>query len=387
MILNRRVVITGLGVVSPLGIGLDVFWNNALKGKSVIAPSEKLKNSFFEDYPVGGINDFDPLNYLSTRQIKKLDRFTQYALVATQEALDNSRLDLKNMNKERIGIYVGNQFGGWEFTERELRSLHCLGASLMNPYLATAWFPAAPQGEISIAHGFKGHSKTIDSGLTSGLVSIAQAAYAIQIGRLDYAVAGGAEAMLTPFMMTANELLKKEQSNCMISAEGAGFVILESLESAINRKATIYGEIKGKNYFHQIIDDTIFEALKEANIIPSEIQCVIANNVEAYFDEGDEMCALANILNTSSENQIYITTPKSMFGHMQGAAGAIDVIIAALSLKEQKILPTNNQDDFIHNFGFHLAVNQPVNTSIQNILIHNRDSKSGSAAMVIGCLS
>lgn len=384
--LNKRIVITGLGMLSPLGSNVEKFWNNASRGENAIAPSHKLKGSDFELYEVGEIQDFNLVDYFSPRKIKKLDKFTLYALIAVQEALQDSQLDLANINKENIGVYVGNRFGGWEFTERELRNLHCMGVQSINPHLATAWFPAAPQGEISIFHGFKGHSKTIDCDQASSLASIGYAAQAIQMGRLDYAIAGGTEAMLTPFMMTArqNELVKKDyqpfgkNGTGYVPAEGAGFVLLESLASAIARDAYVYGEIKG---FSQTgcPEETLLSALSEAQLDASQIDLILANGIGIQEKDFQEMQLFSRIF---SPYKTKITVPKSMFGHAQGASGAMEVIMASLSLKNQCILPTLNNSGFDNLLEFSVVTDKAVPSPINNILIHS-EFPEGNCAMIM----
>lgn len=408
--MNNKVVITGIGIISPLGIGIDAFWKNALKSQSVISKISRFDSSHYKYQYAGQILDFNPEFYLKKRLAKKLDPFTQYALIASQLALDDSGLDLNALDKTRIGVYVSNMFGGWDFTDRELRNLYKEGAGSINPFLATAWFPAAPQGEISIFHGLKGQSKTIDNGKVGGLTSIGYAARAIQTGRVDKVIAGGTEAMINPFMMTAcaSSSDSDESSQLSVSGnyqpfglssdgwvpgEGAAFVVLESFESAHKRNAIIYGEIKGLGHVNEAAPSHVFSlhseglcrsmegALQNAEIDSSEIDLILADAAGTSINDYEESTAIKKLF---KRNIPLVTAPKSMYGHMCGAAGALDIAIAALSIKHQCAIPTMNVTEIDKKHDLNVITTAPHSMVLNTILINARAHGGVNASLVIG---
>jgi|SRR5579883_3112266 len=396
---NRRIVITGMGLVSPLGMNVEAFWENAMRGQSAIQTLSRFDSRDFKYQFAAQMTEFNVDNYLPRRLSKKLDRFTQYALIASEQAIKDSHLNLDTVDKNRIGIYVGNMFGGWEFTDRELRNLYVEGAELINPYLATAWFPAAPQGEISILHGIKGHSKTIDSGRSSGLTSIGYAAEAIRAGRLDYAIAGGTEAMVTPFMMAAcsvASLMSEDhylspdgnyqpfgsKRNGWVPGEGSAFVMLETLESALARNAVIYAELQGFGHTTEAcnpnqlmqdgsgLDRAISLAMNQSRIHFSDIDLVLADGAGTHQADLQEAKTIHHYF--SGHSNCYVTAPKSLYGDTFGANGAFDIIISALSIKNQHILPTMIVDGIDESCPIKLVSNQAIESEINHVLINNR---------------
>ncbi len=358
----RRVVITGLGCCTPLGIEPREIWQNVCARQSACQRLPYRISRTTTPCFAGRIQK-NLVTHFPPRSAKRLDRFTQLALLTAQHALAHAGFTTQPYPASRVGIYVGNCWGGWQFAENELRRLYTEGS--VSPYLATAWFPAAAQGEISIAHQCKGHSKTIDAGEASGLISIGYAARAIQAGRLDAVLAGGVDAPLNAFTWQA---LQKQASNTekiwstdgsyqpfarsasgRIVGEGAAFVVLETLDNALRRGATPYAEIAGFSHATAALPPTLYatesttlhrvmqHALDQAQLTATHIDGIFADGACTLAADQHEINAITALLGTHS---VPLSVPKAWGGHLFAASGALDIGLAALALTQQCILPT-----------------------------------------------
>lgn len=237
--MTRPVAITGLGAISPMGHSVE----------AICAPNPKKETETGKMVPLSAltrlqlIENFDSAPYLGERLKRKLDLFSVYGLCAAQMALKDSRLTEGAIPKERIGVFVGNCLGGWGFTEPELRQLHSRGVGAMGPYVATAWFPAAVQGQISLAHGLTGHSKTFSASDVAGLQALGYAVRAIQSGRADAIVCGAVESLGSPYMQAILGNCDPGEGDAF--AEGAAFMVVEDYQLALARNARIYGLVSG----------------------------------------------------------------------------------------------------------------------------------------------
>ena len=196
------IVITGMGIVAPPGIGKANFWRHIREGKSYISPITRFDSSLYPSHVAGQVKELDPYSTsFSPRLLKKIDLFSHLALVASELALKDGQIDLSQFNLKRTGIFMGNAIGGWLFAETELRDLYLEGREGVSPFMASAWFPAAPQGQISIFYGIKGYSKTLISDRAGSLMAIAYGARILQEKKLDLVLAGGMEAPVTPYAL------------------------------------------------------------------------------------------------------------------------------------------------------------------------------------------
>lgn len=342
--MSRQAVITGIGLSLPGIQSPQALWQY-LTGPAQPLPAvaDGLTGRFMEAGEIEG--------QLPRRLARKLDVFTSYALIASERALADAGLEPERMVPERVGVFVGNAFGGWQFTDRELRNLHCKGARAVSPFQATAWFPAAPQGQITIRHGFKGHSKTLMSDRTSSLLSLGHAARAIEQGRLDCVVAGGTESLNTPFLLAALRKMSEAPvsgadgvpfsavAQAFALGEGAAFLILEDADHARARGARVYGRVDG---FAMRSHPTAADAY--STDIQSRIQAmqpliesrrpdvVLPDGCGQMEVDAAERQALNEVLPGTAT-----VLSKARLGHSFGAEGALDAAVAALMLSHQAL--------------------------------------------------
>ena len=371
--MNSRVVITGIGIVSPAGIGKDEHWKNISSGGSFVSEITKFDAGRYPSRIAGQINgDLEKLNTFPKRLLKKIDRFSHLALLASEFAIADAKLNLDAEDKERIGVFIGNAIGGWEFAEVELRDLYVSGLKEVSPYQATAWFPAAPQGQVSIYYGLLGYSQTIIADSASGLVSIGSAYRAIQDGEADIILAGGSEAPISPYGLlccnTSGVLTVKNMEpqkayrpfdknrDGFAIGEGAGIIILENLEHAKKRGAKIYAEIAGFSMTNDGIHPTKQDiegrqlsramqmAIKEAGNSIDGIDYICANGSATKDGDIAETKAIKTVFGGNAY-KMQISAPKSAIGNLLGAAGAADAATTLLAMENSFVPPTVNLED------------------------------------------
>jgi 3-oxoacyl-[acyl-carrier-protein] synthase II len=365
------VVVTGVGLVTPAGVGRKAFDDYLENGHSCL---QVLKELLAQGCPVsvgGVIPDFCVTDYVPNRLAKRCDRFTHLALGAADLALKDARLDLAREDRERIGILLGNNLGGWAFGQQGLYDLYRTGAASISPYQATAWFPGAPQGQISICHGLKGYSKTVIADRASGLVAIAAAVRTIRLGHCDVVLAGGTEAPIAPYSMicylsggqvslatdpaTAFLPFDTRRSGIVLS-EGSALLVLEERSHAMRRGATLLGEIVSYGVTGGAAADPMLvespepltramqSALSQAEWQAETVDYVCADGSGIGPDDRAEMAAISRGLGSASES-VAVSSAKGGIGHMLGAAGAADVYAALCAIGTGRISPTVGQDN------------------------------------------
>lgn len=391
----ERVAVVGLGVVSSAGLNKNTFWANVKNGRSFIDPIERFDASLYPSRIAGQIHQLDAYTHLSGRLVKKIDVFSHMALVASEEAIKDARVDLEQIDKKRVGVFMGNAIGGWLFAETELRDLYLEGREGISPYMASAWFPAAPQGQITIYYGFKGYSKTVVMDKASSTMALWYAAQTIKDKKIDYAVAGGMEAPVTPYALlscntngslTKNNLFAKK-AYCPYAlyrdgfaiGEGAGIVILERKSQAEKANKNIYGYIDGIGFscdgFHRAVyrmdttfmEKAITDALDDAGWKKSDVDYICLDGEATPIGDVLETQAIKNVFGKKAY-QIPMSAPKAMFGNLLGAQGALDLACVLLSMKHSLLLPTINyaeQDpvcdlDYIPNKAREGAINKAL---------------------------
>lgn len=408
---ERRVVITGLGIVSPSGNDLDSFWQSISSGESKSDYITKFDTSEYHIKIGSEVKNFNIADYnfpfMLTRQ---LDVFTHYALASTKMAIEDSNLNLENENKNKIGVFVGNCLGGVQFGERELFNLHQKGWRDVSPYQAISWFYAAPQGQISIYYKLKGFSKTIVADKISSDVAIGNVFQSIRLNRINSAFVCGTEAGISPygflgFLKTGILSQRNDRPTSayrpydldrdgVVLGEGAATLLLEELSCAQKRNAKIYGEIIG---FHTNCDgvhhkdydsngngyrDVIEACLKKSGIKPSDVDYINLDGSALKDQDIIETKVLKEVFGKSLVN-IALSCPKSMFGHTFGAAGAIDCVINCLAIKNKKVPPTINYEYKDKECDLDYTPNRAVNKDIKTVLQIGRGRGGVNSALVI----
>lgn len=409
--MNREVVITGVGVVAPGGIGQQAFWESTVASRVATGPITKFDTDGFEGAHAGEVSGFEASDYMPARLARKLDPYTQYAIAACRLALDDGQLDPAAVDRQSFGVYVGNCFGGWEFTDRELRNLHTHGVREVSAFQATAWFPAAPQGQISILLGLRGQSKTIVCDRASGAVSVALGARTIQAGQCDVVLAGGCEALVNPFSylacLTEGTVDRgdgpgriaayrpfDERRAGLIPGEGGCFLLLEEEEHARNRGARIYGRLLGAGMTNDAchpqslpeqeegLSRAMSIALGKSDVGPESISFVMADAMGNRAGDRQEAEAIHKVFGKVRPD-VPVAAPKVMTGHLYGAAGALDLAWGALSLRHGLIPPTPGLErrDPLCDVNVSAGVRQ---CEVSSVMINARGSGGINASVLIG---
>ncbi|MGG0726658.1 beta-ketoacyl-ACP synthase II [Bacillus paramycoides] len=365
----ERVVITGMGVVSPIGNNIQTLWNNLINGKSGISTIDTFDVTNYKTKIAGIAKDFDADEVLGKNEARRLDRFSQFALAAAEQAWVDSKLDLDRIDVERLGVYVGSGIGGIETLIENIDVLRQKGPRRVSPTLVPAMISNAAAAQISIKWNAMGPSLSPVSACAIGNTAIGEAFRLIRSGEVDVVFAGGTEAAITDLSIAsfgnATALSRRnddptkasrpfdENRDGFVMSEGAGILILESLSHALHREAKIYAEVIGygaSSDAHHIVAThpegkgaylAMKSALKNANISPEEIDVISAHATSTKVGDISETMAIKQLFGKQAY-QIPVTANKSMLGHMLGAAGGVEAIALAMSLKEGIIPPTIN---------------------------------------------
>ena len=368
---NRRVVITGMGVLSPNGIGIESFWNSLVHGISGVRKITHFDASSYPSQIAGEIKDFDPLNYMGPKSARRMDRFAQFAVACTRMALDDAKLEVSEKNSDRIGIALGSALGGIPSAEEQHSIFLEKGLKRVDHLLAIKIFPGGATSQVSIEFGICGHSNTIGGACSAGTDNVGYAFYVIKNNLANIMIAGGAEAPIVPLTYGAFCLIgalserngdptrasrpfDKERDG-FVMGEGAGVLILESLENALERGATIYAEVLGygttNDAYHMVqpspdgeqAKKSIQLALRNAKIDPKEVDYINPHGTSTPLNDKIETKIIKEIFGEYAY-RIPISANKSMVGHALGAAGAIELVASVLTLKNQFIPPTINYE-------------------------------------------
>ncbi len=367
----EKIAITGIGVVTPSGIGKRQFWANIKSGRSFIKEITRFDASLYPAHIAGQIDDLEKYSHISERLLKKIDAFSHMALVAAEMALQDAGIEIKNEDPNLVGIFLGNAIGGWLYAETELRDLYLEGREGVSPYMASAWFPAAPQGQVSIYYGIKGFSKTVVSDRASSLMALGYARKVLAKNKLNLILGGGMEAPVTPYALlccnTYGTLSKNNQDpqgayrpfdkhrSGFVIGEGAGIVVMESVARAKTRGANILGFISGYGTSCDGVDRiscapdgvelarAINLALWDAQITAQEIDYISLDGLAVELWDNSEINALKLVFKDNLKN-IPVSCPKSMFGNLLGASGVVDMITALLAMEHNLVPPILNLD-------------------------------------------
>ncbi len=363
---GRRVVITGTGVVSPVGLNTKTFWNALVQGQSGIAPLENIDLNGQEVSVGAQVKGFDPLRYMDRKEARRMDHFTQFALAAADEAMKMSGLDIQAMDPYRVGTIVGSGVGGLETLETEYAKLYSGGAARISPLFIPMMISNMAAGKISMIYGAKGANFSVVTACATATHAIGEAFRSIKYGHLDACIAGGAEAPITRIALAGfNNMtaLTKEKDPSQASVpfdarrsgfvigEGGAVVILESLETAQARGANIIAELVGygatADAYHITSPDPEGEgaamsmklAMQEAGIEPAMVDYINAHGTSTPLNDKYETIAIKKAMGDAART-VAISSTKSMTGHLLGAAGAVEAIASALATRDDIIPPT-----------------------------------------------
>ncbi len=369
---ERRIVVTGMGLITPLGIGVEKTWNNLIQGKSGIRKITHFDPSSFQTQIAGEVDGFNPENYIEVKEIKKMDRFIHFAVAAATMAVEDSRLKINEHNAERVGVIVGAGIGGLPAIERQHFVLINKGPKRMTPFFVPMSIINLAAGQISIISGAKGPNSAPVTACASGSHAIGDAFEVIKRGDADVMIAGGTESVISPMgiggfnsmkaLSTRNDEPEKasrpfdRDRDGFVMGEGAGILILEELTHAIKRDANIYAEVIGYGMtgdaYHITSPSINGEgaarcmalALKDAGIRPSSVDYINAHGTSTKHGDELETIAIKTVFKEHAY-KVAISSTKSMTGHLLGAAGGVEAIVCVLSITNNIIPPTINLDN------------------------------------------
>jgi len=368
---KKRVVVTGLGMITPLGIGVEDSWNSLIAGRPGIRRITHFDSSNFPTQIAGEVEGFNPEDYIEPKDIKKMDRFTHFAIAAAKMAINDSGLKITDSNAEKVGVVVGSGIGGLHAIEHYHSVFLEKGPRRISPFFIPMLVINLASGQISIKIGAKGPNSAVATACAAGSHSIGDAYKIIQRGDADAMIAGGTEAVITPLgiggfnamktLSTRNDEPEKASRpfdidrDGFVMGEGAGIVILESLESAMDRGAKIYAEIVGygmtADAYHITAPAPGGEGaarcmkitLKDGSVNPSEVDYINAHGTSTKYGDEIETNAIKTVFGEHAY-KVAISSTKSMIGHLLGAAGGVEAVIVILSIYNDIIPPTINLD-------------------------------------------
>ena len=371
---QRRVVVTGMGMLSPLGLSVSENWDNAVNGRSGIDTIKAFDPSEYSAQIAGEVKNFDPLSIVEKKDQKKMDRFIVFTLEATRQAIEDSGLDFaaSDILRARTGSLIGVGIGGLPIIEEQARILHEKGPRRVSPFFIPAVITNLASGHVTIKHGLRGPNFCVTSACSSGANAIGESVKYIRDGHCDVMIAGGAEAAVTPMAVAgfaSMKALSTRNSNPEMASrpfdkdrdgfvlgEAGGVLTLEDYEHASRRGAKIYGEITGYGFssdaYHMTNPSPGGEgaalsmkiALKDAGINPEEVGYANAHGTSTPVGDGIESQAIKTVFGEHA-SKLWVSSTKSMTGHALGAAGAIESIYSLLSLKHQVAPPTINLEN------------------------------------------
>jgi len=395
--LGRRVVITGMGLVIPIGIGVETAWKNVCEGKSGIGLLTRFDTNGFETKIAGEVKHFNPELYIDKKEIKKMDLFIHYAIAAAKEALEDAQLAITPENSEQIGVIVGTGLGGLPSIERYHKILLEEGPGRISPFFIPMLIANLASGQIAIQFGPKGPNTCVVTACATGAHCIGDAFRAIVYGDAEAMIAGGTEANITPLtiggfnsmkaLSTRNDEPEKacrpfeKNRDGFVVAEGAGILILEELQFALKRNAKIYGELIGYGYTGDAYHITapspdgdgavrcMKMAIKDARLKPEDVEYINAHGTSTPLNDLTETIAIKKVFGDRAK-KIPISATKSMTGHLLGAAGSTEAIFTILAIQDGIIPPTINYEepdpqcdlDYVPN----AARRQPLNIAMSN---------------------
>jgi len=396
--LQRRVVVTGLGVISPLGSDVARFWSALTGGVSGIRRITQFDPSGYSTQIAGEVRDFEPTAYMDKKEARRMDRFTQFSVAAAKMAIEDAGLELNKLDRDRVGVLLGTGIGGIKTLEEQANSLIQKGPRRISPFFIPMMIANIGAGQVAINFGLRGPNITTVTACASSSNAIGDAFKLLQRGQADVAVTGGAEAPVTPLaiagfcamkaMTTRNEEPEKasrpfdKERDGFVIGEGAAILVLEALEHALKRNAKIYAEISGYGIscdaYHVTAPDpegdgaarAMSMALQDAGVAPSEVDYINAHGTSTPLNDKLETLAIKRVFGESA-GKLMVSSTKSMTGHLLGAAGALEAVVCIKAICEGEVPPTINYEipdpecdlDYVPNRARKATVNVALSNS------------------------
>lgn len=388
---RRRVVITGMGAITPLGLNVDDYWAALLRGKSGVGHITLCNAEGYPTTIAAEVKDFDPKAFIDAKEARRMARFTQFAVAAAKMALEDARLDLFHTDTDRMGVVLGNGNGGLPNIEEETRTMVARGWGRVNPFFAPMQLANMAASQVSILFNLRGFNSTIITACAAATQAIGEATEVIRRGKADVMVTGGTEAGICEIGLAAYSALRAlstrndeperasrpfdKDRDGFVAAEGSGILILESLDHALGRGATILAEITGyaacADAFHIVAPDAegsgaarcMKLALEDAGIMPSQVDYINAHGTSTPLNDRTETLAIKRVFGEGAHS-IPISSTKSMVGHLLGAAGGVEAIACVKTILDGRIHPTINYEtpdvdcdlDYVPNVARQVAV-------------------------------
>ncbi|MCI4626138.1 MAG: beta-ketoacyl-ACP synthase II [Candidatus Magnetoovum sp. WYHC-5] len=368
---ERKVVVTGVGLITPVGTGKEKAWNNIINGVCGIGPLTRFSDPLMPVRIAGEVADFDPLQYISVKDVKKMDRFIHFAVGAADMAIEDAALKITSENANRVGVLIGSGIGGLPAIESYCKAYMENGYKKVSPFFIPMLIINLAAGNVSIRCGAKGPNSSVATACATGSHAIGDAYKIIQRGDADAMIAGGTESVITPLAVGGFAIMKALSRrndephrasrpfdlnrDGFVVSEGAGIVVLEELEHALNRGARIYAEVVGYGMtgdaYHitapSIDGDGAYRcmaiALNDGNVSPEEVDYINAHGTSTKFNDELETIAIKKLFKEHAY-KLAVSSTKSMTGHLLGAAGGVESIFCALALHYGIIPPTINLD-------------------------------------------
>ncbi|PAV29203.1 beta-ketoacyl-[acyl-carrier-protein] synthase II [Virgibacillus profundi] len=367
---ERRVVITGLGAVTPLGNNVETMWGNILEGKSGVDFVTRVNKDDFPAKVAAEVKDFDPTDFMEKKDARKMDPFTQYAVAAAKMAVEDAKLTIDESNANRVGVWIGSGIGGMKTWEEQHTKLLEKGPKRVSPFFVPMMIPDMAAGQVSIQLGAKGINSCSVTACASGANSIGDAFKAVQRGDVDYIIAGGTEAPISNMAfagfssakaLSLNEDPQKasrpfdKNRDGFVMGEGSGILILETLESALERGVHIYGEIAGYGATGDAYHITapaengegaaraMQHALDDAGVTPEDVDYINAHGTSTALNDKFETTAIKTVFGEHAY-KLAVSSTKSMTGHLLGAAGGVEAVISIKAIEDSVVPATTNYE-------------------------------------------
>ncbi len=406
---GTRVVVTGMGAITPIGNSVPEFWESALAGKSGIGILTSFDHSNYPVHIAGEVKGFDPEEYMERRDARRMSRFSQFAIAATRQALQHADLDLDQTDRNRVGVLIGNGIGGLTDTQEAVRTIDEKGGMRIDPFFFPKMLPNMAAAHISLVYGAKGYNNTVITACAAGTQAIGDAMDVLRAGRCDVMITGGSEASLCELGLCGFAVIRALSSrndepqrasrpfdadrDGFVAAEGSGVFILENLEHARARKAPILAELAGygasNDAFHVVAPSedgdgamrAMQSALDDAHVSPADIDYINAHGTSTQLNDKSETLAIKRVFGEDAY-RVPISATKSMIGHSFGAAGAIESIAAVQAIQTGVIPPTINYDTLDPDCDLDYTPNEARRSDV-NVVLKNSFGFGGQNACLV----